>query len=389
MIYQLGTLDKWIRQDITPEILHPYTEPQLKEAFSVVVGQKEAICGYFRDKAIGKPPTPTTKFIQTHQVGISNLIDMVLSYQGLSSIDLTSPVKEFYEKVTIELEEVMQFLQQNLWEYFDSEMPITQVNASRAKADLQARLRHLDLIEHRPQIDKALYRIATRPLRDFIEENTRITYRDLKYLHVLANELRRLANVDDDTELIYEMHLTLWHLNYNFPRYVLNFNYWLDEQLVRIENRTERVDKLLGYMHDIVQMKVKPGFIFIPELQPLSEQLLASIRTTHQDLLFDNKSDGQEIVEKTANVSKERVKIKLSISVSALALGLKLLMMAGVIVNENKSDVFRTVIDSFTTVKSEELSYDSLRGKFAKTPSVAYSQMKQLLLKMLEILKQF
>lgn len=64
------------------------------------------------------------------------------------------------------------------------------------------------------------------------------------------------------------------------------------------------------------------------------------------------------------------------------------MIKAGIIVNENKADVFRAIADNFTTMKSEKISYDSLRGKFAKTPTIAYAQLRQILIQMLELLRQ-
>jgi hypothetical protein len=194
--------------------------------------------------------------------------------------------------------------------------------------------------------------------------------------------------VEPHIDLVYEMHLSLWGLNYNFPRYVLHFGYWLDQRLSAIEDRNKRLDKLLTYIHDIEQMKVKQGFIFIPTLEPLSEQLLASISTTYKYLFLPTAKNGHEVVEKIRN-KPAKAKIKLSVSVSVVALWIKILMLAGIIVNTNKSDVFRAVADLIETQQSEDVSPDSIKGKFNNTPPVTYGQMRDILLRMMDILKQF
>jgi len=65
-----------------------------------------------------------------------------------------------------------------------------------------------------------------------------------------------------------------------------------------------------------------------------------------------------------------------------------MLIKAGIILNENKADVFRGIVENFTTIKSGNISYDSLKGKFNKTPPVAYLQLKNVLVKLIDLLRQ-
>jgi hypothetical protein len=85
--------------------------------------------------------------------------------------------------------------------------------------------------------------------------------------------------------------------------------------------------------------------------------------------------------------SNTQPKIQLSISVPMLALLLKMFIKSGIIVNENKADVFRIIAEHFTTRKSERISYDSLRGKYTNTPPAAYHQLRSILTKMLDFVK--
>jgi hypothetical protein len=390
MIYQLGTLDKWTRQEIIPEALRHLSEAQLKANLDFAICEKESICTYFRDRAIGKPPTPTLKFIQAHQVGVSTIIDIVASYSATDKFSLSQPIQDFYHQVCLILEGIIQFLQHHLSEFFDDELLITQTNAKQSRIELGKKLKQLEALEQNILMDKALFRITTRPIREFIEERKQVSYSELNYLKELANCLQGIIDLDTNVDLTYEFHLTLWELNFNFPRYVLHFNYWLDAKLSTIADRTERLDKLSWYIHAIEQMKVKPGFIFIPNLPPLSEQLFASIKTTYRYLLLNERKVDHTVVEKINQGGRlNGTKIKLSISVPVLALSLKILVKAGIIVNENKAEVFRTISENFTTVKSEQISYDSLRGKYTKTPTVAYVQLRNILMRMLDILKQY
>jgi hypothetical protein len=51
------------------------------------------------------------------------------------------------------------------------------------------------------------------------------------------------------------MHLILLQINFNHPRYVLHYSYWLDAQLSELPERTQRLDELSWHLNTIEQVR--------------------------------------------------------------------------------------------------------------------------------------
>jgi hypothetical protein len=389
MIYQLGTFEKWIRSEIHPkELVQDRSNSQLSQHLQFADIEKERIFGYFREKAInGEPPIPTPKFIQAHQVGINVIIDTIIGYAQSTEHALLPEEQIFYNKICQVIEEINIFIEQHLPEHFDDELPISYTNAELTRTYLNKQLQLLQPVFQNSTLDKALLRIAIRPLQEFVDEEKQISFRERAYLKELASNFQGLLYLDENADITYELHLILLQLNFNYPRYILHYSYWLDAKLSEIPDRTRRLDELAWNIHAIEQIHFKPPFVLIPALPSLKEQLLVSIKTTYQYLLTEEKPVRHTVVEQISGEATTRPKIRLSISVAVLAIFLKLLIMAGIIKNENKAEVFRVVVENFSTLKSEQLSYDSLKGRY-NTPRTGTDRvLKKILYYLLTFLK--
>jgi len=388
MIYQLTTLEQWVRLTIAPEIIKDSTEEDLKGYIQFANVEKDRICGYFRDKAIGKPPEPSLQFIHTHQVSIANLIDVLMGYTKMEQVLITQAMAIFYRSICLMLEEVIRFVEAHLPGYFNNEAIVTTINAEQARKELSNALQELQPIAQHPGMDEALYSMTVRTIRQFINEGGSVTYRQLKYMQELAHCLKQLIYLDAGANITYELHLILLQLNFNHSRYVLHYTYWLDAKILKIPDRMCRLDELSRQIKSIEQLEVNPELIFNPKLSPLKDQLLSNIKLTYQYLLTEDKPLNHAIIEQIEKPAAAKPKIRLSISVPVLALFLKLLIRGGVILNESRHEIFKIIVDNFTTVKSERLSYGSLKGKYNKVPSSAYMSIKTILDKLRELLRE-
>lgn len=147
MVYQIGILEKWTRKDIHPETLQQASESDLATLIDFVTSEKDAICNYFRDKAIGTPPIPTIKFIQAHQVGIAAIIDTILGYRNSDRYQLSNASNDFYWQACILLDEIIQFIRFHLPEHFDDSFSITPVQEEIARKKLGQQLKQLCSLE--------------------------------------------------------------------------------------------------------------------------------------------------------------------------------------------------------------------------------------------------
>lgn len=379
MIYQLTNFEQWVRLTIAPDIIKDSTEEDLKGYIQFANLEKDRICGYFRDKAIGKPPEPTLQFIHTHQVSIANLIDVLMTYTRMEQGLVTQAMTIFYRNICLTLEEVIRFIEAHLPGYFNNEVIVTAISAEQARKELSNALQELQPIAEQPGMDEALYSMAVRTIRQFINEGGPVNYRQLKYMRELSHYLKQLIYLDAGANITYELHLILLQLNFNHSRYVLHYTYWLDARILKIQDRMCRLDELSRQIKSIEQLEVNPELIFNPKLSPLKDQLLSNIKLTYQYLLTEDKPLNHAVIEQIEKPAPPRPKIRLSISVPVLALFLKLLIRAGIILNESRHEVFKIIVDNFTTVKSERLSYGSLKGKYNKVPASAYMRIQTIL----------
>jgi hypothetical protein len=118
------------------------------------------------------------------------------------------------------------------------------MNAELSGASLNAQLQILQRLNRYPAMDKSLLRIVLRSFREFVEDGKRISYRELAYFTELASCLKGLLDFEEGADITYELHLRLLQMNFNYPRYVLHYSYWLDAQLLELPDRTQRLDKL-------------------------------------------------------------------------------------------------------------------------------------------------
>ena len=357
-------------------------ELTIKGLLNFAASEKERIFRHFFEQDLASQPS-NSKFIQMHQAGVSSIIDRLMRNVNADGDNPSSP--SVYRGIAQECEEILLFLRQHFSEQFDKEMPISALNVEASKKKLNEALHG---VVETTGIDRRLLKIATRPIREFVDEGRKINYRELDYLIELLSCLRSIADFDANPELAYEMHIILIQLNFNYPRYVLYYCNWIDMQLAEIPDRTARLDKLLLYLHSIEQIRVKPGLVLIPGLPSITDQLLASIRTTYGYLWAENDIQHKVIEEMKHDSVRGGGKIKLAVSVPVLALFIKVLIKAGIIVNENKSAIFRIVAANFSTVKSNDLSSDSLRGKYTKPAPSAYIHLKKTLTHIIQLIRE-
>jgi hypothetical protein len=71
-----------------------------------------------------------------------------------------------------------------------------------------------------------------------------------------------------------------------------------------------------------------------------------------------------------------------ALSVAQLAFLIRVLTLGKIITNQNQADVIRVFASNFKTLKTEEISYGSLYGKYFKPESSAIREIKGVLLQL-------
>lgn len=381
MNYELGHFEKWLKNDVHPESFfsNPPTEKDFKRLLLFAATEKDRVCKSLIEVEFSNPNANIHRYVQLHQAALTSISDMLMKYTEDENYPVSPDIAEFYKKVCDYLENILTFLQQFRTAQFSFDLPKTAFSVDMARITIRSDLQSLLDLYTLAGAEKALINLALQPVKEFIDNGKRITYRELEQLEELTSELDGLLKIDEEQDFNYEMHSILLQLNFNFPRYPLYCCYRLDEKLSQLATQEERIERISWYVGMLQQIEHRPGFEFMKGVPSATKQILTSINNTYQYLLKPHGSNG-------IHPAKSE-KIRLSVSVAVLALFIKILIKAGIIINDNNAEVFRIIADAFSTPKSEEVSPESLKGKYNKTPITAYRAIRELFISLMTTLK--
>ena len=232
-------------------------------------------------------------------------------------------------------------------------------------------------------IPGALVNIICGPFEQSLNKKGKMSFAELVQLKEMMQELLILLpeNADD-------IRHHLLHLNFNSKDF---FDHYM-EQLVEFTKGMDNSGEKIGFyslqLKLINQVQIKPGICLEPALPSIRDQIGSWIG---EELYFLEKKRQQiNHLSNTKNgESFETEKIQTSLSVAHLSLGLKLLMDAGVIVNKNSSELMRTVARNFRTERMESISEGSLRKKAYNFESGTVEGVKDLIIKMLNLVRSY
>jgi hypothetical protein len=381
MNYELTHFEEWLKATVHPEFftLNPPSDKKLKQLLLFANAEKDRICKTHIELEFTHPNEDLVKYVHLHQVSLSNISNMVLKYLDHEICSNHERFIGFYNEICNLLESILIFSVEFRKTEFNFDMLKTAYSLDKDKAIFKQHLSILSSLYNLPGAEKPLINLALQPIKEFTENVKRITYRELGQLEELTMELHELLRIDEQQDFNYEMHSILLQLNFNFPRYPLYCCYRLDEKLSLLTTQEERIERINWYVGMLQQIEHRPGFQFMKGVPPATQQILTSINNTYQYLL-----------KATVNMSlpmEKPEKIKLTISVAVLALFIKILIKAGIISNANNAEVLRIIVESFSTPKSEHLSFESLKGKYNKTPFAAYRAIRELFSKLMKAFK--
>ncbi|UPK68036.1 hypothetical protein [Chitinophaga filiformis] len=383
----LHTIEEWVNQMIHPLALQQTTGDlqQSNEGLLFIEEQVGLLCAALVDNAHTQQGQ---QHIYQLQLRILGLLERVGTYMRELAQGAMHYLWPYYGRVAASLEKVMDHIRRFLPQYFQDNLEIPYSTWLKSQAQLSAALEQLEQAYTYPEVEQPLLRLALQPIRDFVtSERSSTTYRQLHYLQTLARQLSFLYDTTVQLgvkDMNWEIHTVLIQMNYNLPRYVLLCTTRLDEKLIE-KSDVEKIATLQWYFRTMEQLEPLPGYCFIPTLPSVTEQIVSSLRHVHR-LLIEKNVSLQATSEAAGPPYQHR--IQLSVSVPVLTLFIKLCLKAGIINNQSKAEVFRITSQVFSTVKSADISVQSIRTKNKNTSLHAIKVMRQLLLRLLDLLKE-
>ncbi len=387
MSYELEPIEQWIKEEINPVNLVQITPSgnQLKAWLDFVANEKERICRCFREMVLRSNADTETilNYMGVHQLALISISNLLTDFGNRKVLLQLPEIRSFYLDIAAVLEDMLTYIEQYISDYFDQQLPITNYCAGVSRLEFKDTLVQLQQLNARSDIDKALLHLSVQPLKDFTEQNARISYKDLAYLKELARQLISLTDTDAEVDINWEIMMVLLFLDFNDPRVSLYASRRLNDQIALLSTTNDKLDYLHWYIHVIENLKSKPSYTFIPSLAPLREQIIAPIKASYQYL------HGRAHITNGALVEQKRqngIKIKTALSVTQLAVFLKLFIKRGLIINGSQIEVIRFIAEHYTSMKAEEISEESLRSKFHNTEVSAIDAVKEMLIEFMNLL---
>jgi len=321
-----------------------------------------------------------TRYVQYHQAGITSLSNQVsvripsTFFQGIEN-----SLYRLYYGVVNDLEELLRFLRQGFYKYFDYNFPVSTELCRVQSKEIFALLADIKAALEKSAVDALLIKAITLSIENRLIDarQSGISYRQLEYCQALLNSINQ--SISEQAELTT---LSLWLQLYrqNFNSYY--FNHWYQEYLSAIISGIAEPKKQAAVTVEIKQLKsifVEQDKIFEPELLPINIQLLDWLQ------LFLPGADAN-LKEVFKINGHERMPLKFS--VTQFALFIRLCYLEACFPIHNISDILRFFTQHFETKKQLNISFKSFARAFYGADQATAAVVRDFLQRMINTINK-
>lgn len=357
-IHSIESLDQFVHSTIHPATLLPATPEQINGYMAMTIELKESLrTQLLRDMLCSKTEQETKLLIERHQIIIANVLNILFNYRHYDS--LKCDVKQFYERVIAQLEQVIFFLKDTFGCYFNAclSLPLPcrlrelheikrlwkTINKTMPVSELNIRL--MTILDHSI---KSLYKIS---------EETIVTYRQISYFKSLLKDISCYLSTSMEAPMYNSLMELLIYWNFNELAFVREICNQLKVEVIGKESDESRLEVLRSFIKKMNQLSEKNNAFFNMAQSTAKEMILQWV---YQELSFleltDDFSESKEVQEDT--------KIHTSLSVPVLALLTRLFKDSGIFTNTNQLEILKFMSSHFTTQRKLEVSFGHLRSKY-------------------------
>jgi len=322
-----------------------------------------------------------TRYVQFHQAGITSLSNQVsvripASYfQGAKD-----PVYHLYYAVVANLEELLEFLRQGFYQYFDRDYAVSFDHLRVQTAHISVLAGEVQLLFQGTAIDPRLTTAVLASIANKLK-NARtlgISYRHLSYCSALLQMINQLL-MDNPRVTTVDIARELYCQNFNSYQ----FNRWYQNHLGAIINaaaENQHKTTILSEIEALNQLFVERDKIFEPGLPPINDQLLSWL----SGLL------PAQPVTQVSNFLKinGHLRMPLQFSVTQFALFVRLCYLEGCFHVNNISDILRFFTQHFETKKQLNISFKSFARAFYGADQATAAVVRDFLQRMINTLNK-
>ncbi|MEO6671137.1 MAG: hypothetical protein ABIN36_16765 [Ferruginibacter sp.] len=329
-------------------------------------------------------------YVHGHQHGMTNLLDTLHSYllkENAASIYKYPELKVYlhdYNNILVKLEAILKLIQADFKLYYDKEYKVPDCLRCSFSFEIKKILADASTTLRKNEIDDRLINLLKSPFEYCIGLANFMNQRDLDYLQVFKNEVRKLLTQESINA--FDIYALLIKVNFNDPA----FTFYYIEKLKNAETKESATARILEYYYlqlkNVNQVVKIPGLAYDPSLSSVADQIGTWLA---EEIYFLEKKKELEYISQENKTADRAGKIKTTLTVSHLSIAIKLLMETGVIMNTNASDIIRMVSKTFKTGRSENISEDSLRNKAYNIESSAIEGVKNVIVGLLNEVRKY
>ena len=328
-----------------------------------------------------------SKYVQDHQQAL-----LVFTSQVLQYLDEESPrvytftgdygLPDVYRLIFMSLEQLISYVEEHFLQYLDTTAPAPYRRRVLQFASLTKQLDTLESFLQQSSVEGALLAVLDEPFEQIRQLHQReVSYRQLHYYQKLLQALEGLVKYQPTLteELVVAL---LFRLNFNSPAFLQWLTGDIAQRLATTDTVEEKRSLLYYYRKHYKQLPLQPEDAYEYGQAAIDEQILAWI--SEEIRYWEQESVAQQSLTNTE--SSGRGRIKTTMTVAQIALLLRLFREVNLFPRQNQANVFRQFSSILYSLKQEEVSADSLRGKYAQHDSHTIDVLKEKVIAMLHFL---
>ena len=376
--------------NLVVKALHPDAEPMQKDEIDKWLQELPKIAnGLFKIMSIlvfsPVPADLVNRHIrQIHHESIC-LIDILQTYQGVAA-----SMQPLHLEILNTLTCVIAHIKIRHPAYFNLDLPIPKTEFRLAVDEIEGQM-NLTLSRLKSKsTDKALQRLIQDSLTDFTKAS-QCTYYRLAYINALQASITRLCEITERELVDEQLRELLIYLNLNTAMHLKYYKKMIALQLSETFELQEQHELLCAYQKQFKSISPQRDTGFNPRQDSIKTMLLDFIRAelkyrlkTQQSLTTDQQQGSNMAWAQPLTPYK----IQVAFSVDALAYFLKLLIKAGLVQGNPRSQLLLFVSKTFRTTTTEKISSNSLSRKYDQVVQTTARAVRLVLVRMLKILDE-
>lgn len=314
-------------------------------------------------------------YIQNHQRSLIYLNETV--EEKLNKVDESK--KDLFNFIRIQLERLYVFLEKQFPDYLNNQLPVSRMLVELWDQENIVNLKYLLKNLNSPEIDEKL-RTLVKDIISEVRTSHSLSINTYSYLTLLIEKL--LIGVRKAKKLTNDLiEQTLFSYNFNDLSFFVYLTTPIQSALEKEEDPIEKPYILKSCLRQFRKRYQKTNLSYKPLLPSIKDQVVFWLE---EELQFQSEL-AQPSIQQT-NFKGE--KLITSLSVSQLAYFHKLLFDVGVIPVKNQKEIARFLANNFKTMKTENLSPESINSKYYNIEEATKSVVKDVVIKMLNTINK-